>query len=136
MSTRSVVVGFDGSEESMAAVEWAADYASKLELLLTVVVAWHIPTPTAHDTKGFSDADLSAWAEALLVRACDRVSNRHPTLSFEPRSIAGSPGKALVDASETAGLLVVGTQHRLGSISSYCAHYSRCPVVIVRRAVT
>lgn len=46
----------------------------------------------------------------------------------------------LVGESDRAGLLVVGSYgHRniaaalLGSVSEYCAHHARCPVVVIRQ---
>jgi nucleotide-binding universal stress UspA family protein len=45
----------------------------------------------------------------------------------------------LLDASDTADLLVVGsrghggfTEALLGSVSQHCVHHAHCPVVVIR----
>jgi nucleotide-binding universal stress UspA family protein len=50
----------------------------------------------------------------------------------------GRPGGDLVRIAELADMLVVGSRGSgsssellLGSVANYCAHYSRCPVVII-----
>jgi len=95
-------------------------------------VTWHLPTPTAHGRTGFSDADFHTWADEVISTASMRVAERHPSLRIGQRVVEGSPGEALVNSSGEASLLVVGTRRRLGTVSSYCAHYASCPVVIVR----
>jgi nucleotide-binding universal stress UspA family protein len=53
--------------------------------------------------------------------------------------VEGHPAPTLVEASHEADLLVVGCKGYgefagmlLGSVSEYCAHHARCPVVIIR----
>jgi len=128
----SVVVGIDGSNESMAALDWAAEFAARFDHSLAIIVTWHLPTPTAHGRTGFSDADFHTWADEVISTASMRVAERHPSLRIDQRVVEGSPGEALVNSSGEASLLVVGTRRRLGTVSSYCAHYASCPVVIVR----
>jgi nucleotide-binding universal stress UspA family protein len=50
-----------------------------------------------------------------------------------------TPAKALIEASDGADLLVVGSRGLggfkgllLGSVSQQCSHHARCPVTIVR----
>ena len=58
---------------------------------------------------------------------------------IEQRVVEGTASAVLVDESQQADLLVVGSrghggfaQLLLGSVSQQCAHHAACPVVIVR----
>ena len=124
-----VVVGVDGSRESLAALDWAARFAEGFGHDLKVVVAWHHPTP---HVQGMVLSDLEAGANAIARSSEERVRANHPSLNVEGVTAAGAPGNELVSASQDATLLVVGTSRALGSVSSYCAHYAACPIVIVR----
>ncbi len=60
-------------------------------------------------------------------------------LEVEHEAVPGSPSEVLVDASEGASLLVVGSRGEgtlrglvLGSVSTHCAQLAHCPVVVVR----
>lgn len=124
-----VVVGVDGSPDSLAALDWAAVFAESFGLELNVVVAWHVPTLYRSPAP---EADLEAAAGGVARRAVTRVQEDHPGLAVTRDVVNDSPGKALVAASKTAALLVVGTRRELGSVSSFCSHYATCPVTIVR----
>jgi len=124
-----VVVGVDGSQESLAALDWAARFAERFGHDLKVVVAWHHPTP---HVQAMVLPDLEAGANTIARSSQERVRASHPSLKVETVIAAGAPGKELVAASQGATLLVVGTSRTLGSVSSYCAHYAACPVVIIR----
>ena len=57
----------------------------------------------------------------------------------ESRLLEGAPGELLVEASEEAELVVVGTRRHgglasfvLGSVSNSVVHHAHCPVVVVR----
>lgn len=124
-----VVVGLDGSAESLAALDWAADYAQQAGRELAVVVAWHVPTPY---TEVIDVADLEVAADDAVLGGVERACSRHPGLHVAQRVLAGAPGKVLVGEAGAEDVLVVGTRRTLGSVSSYCAHYASCTVVIVR----
>ena len=60
-------------------------------------------------------------------------------ITVERKLENGSPAYALIDASEGADLLVVGSRGHggftgllLGSVSAACVHHAHCPVVVVR----
>jgi nucleotide-binding universal stress UspA family protein len=125
----SVVVGVDGSEESLAALDWAARFAEGFGYDLKVVVAWHHPTP---HIQAKILPDLEAGADAIAQSSQERIRASHPNLKVEAMTAAGAPGKELVGATQRAAMLVVGTSRTLGSVSSYCAHYAACPVAIIR----
>jgi len=128
---KAVVVGVDGSPDSMAALDWAATYAERFGRRLEVVVTWHVPTPHA---AAVPTADLEAAADDIARQAVKRVQDAHAGLGITHHVVSGTPGKALVATSGDAALLVVGTRRMLGSVSSYCSHYATCSVVIVREA--
>lgn len=124
-----VVVGVDGSPDSLRALRWACTYAHALGLGIEVVVAWDVPSLHASVVPA---PDLEAAATTVAEGAARHVHASHPDLPVTQRVVSGPPGKALVAASTDAALLVVGTRRELGSVSSYCSHYATCPVVIVR----
>jgi nucleotide-binding universal stress UspA family protein len=127
-----VVVGVDGSAESLAALEWAADYSGRMGRQLVVLMAWHIPTEHASAVAALQEVDLEVAAGEVLKDSLERVKDRYPGLDVALTVESGAPGKMLVQSSAEAALLVVGTKRTLGTVSSYCAHYATCPVVIVR----
>jgi nucleotide-binding universal stress UspA family protein len=128
-----VVVGVDGSAESLAALDWAAEFSERFGHELRVVVAWHLPTPYLSAVSALREVDLEAAAGDVTNDAVEAVTARRPDLKIVRAVVAGAPGKVLVAESRDAGLLVVGTRRTLGSVSSYCAHHAWCPVVIIRR---
>jgi nucleotide-binding universal stress UspA family protein len=127
-----VVVGVDGSTESLAALQWAAEYCERLGGQLAIVMAWHIPTEHASAVAALQEVDLELAASDVVNNALDQVRTLHSGLEVTQQVVSGSPGKVLVQDSADAALLVVGTKRTLGTVSSYCAHYASCPVVIVR----
>jgi nucleotide-binding universal stress UspA family protein len=53
--------------------------------------------------------------------------------------VEGNAAQVLLDASDGADLLVVGsrghggfTEALLGSVSQHCVHHAHCPVVVIR----
>lgn len=80
-------------------------------------------------------------SEALVAEAIARSSDGSTeAVEIETVLAEGSPGHALIEASESADLLVVGVRGHggfrglmLGSVANQVAHHARCPVVIVPR---
>lgn len=132
-----IVVGVDGSPQSVAAAHWAAQEAVRRGAELVVAHAWvaHVrPAPLA--TK---DSTERGWAERVLREAVDSVRAAHPTLAVTATLIAESPVPALLSAAAEADTLVVGTLGLsraagvlVGSVSLRVAGRAPCPVVLVR----
>lgn len=132
-----IVVGVDGSTEAAAALAWAVDEARLREALLSIVHVFPV-TSIVGATADEYLAQITAEARALL----EGVLEQGPSLeglALEEKLVPGSPSEVLVDASDGAALLVVGSRGRgglrglvLGSVSSQCAQYAHCPVVVVR----
>ena len=135
----AVVVGVDGSPASKDALRWAGDFARQAGAPLEVVSAWHWPVSMVVALPVPQDFDPVAEAESSLKKILAEVLGDDPGLSITTR-VEGRPAAAvLIDASEGARLLVVGSRGHggftgllLGSVSEQCTRYAACPVVVVR----
>jgi len=150
---RPIVVGVDGSDASSAAFRWAVEEARLRFSPLVAVHAWSfIPAQPigdpgllavpAGDIAGQLDAE-SAAARGTLGEAVAAALGDDPGLEIEQRLVEGDPAEALVDASESAELVVVGSHGRsglraalLGSVSRHVATHAACPVVVVKAVPT
>lgn len=137
--TETVAVGVDGSPGSLAALRFAVAEARVRKARLCVILAWTIPI--GGDLPGGMlpelVADFEKEAERELTDCLAGVDTAG--LEVEPVTVEGAAGRALVDASEDATILVVGSRGRggfkgllLGSVSGQCVGHAACPVVVVR----
>jgi nucleotide-binding universal stress UspA family protein len=141
-SNRRVVVGFDGSRESTAALEWAADDAARRGCGLHVVYAFLWPLTGMYlgpSPGGPAEGGLANAARALLDDAARQAREAHPDLDVTTELVVAAPAPVLVEKSRTALLVVVGCRglgafagRLLGSVSAQVAEHARCPVVVIR----
>ena len=141
MAMMPVVVGVDGSEESLRAVEWAALEARRHQAPLRIIAAPALlprmraraqdPETVALLLKGEARRAL----EEAVVRAGEVAAAQH----IETGLLAGPPALAVARSGAEALMLVVGARGLggfaallLGSVSRYAAMQARCPVVVVR----
>jgi nucleotide-binding universal stress UspA family protein len=135
-----IVVGVDDSGASREALCWAADQSLLTGHPLRVLHTWRTNTPVAAPT-GTTDYAL-AWAADARARVTHWVlealgddAARYPwTLEI----VQGAAGPALVSASRTAAMLVLGTSEHTGprpaehgSVGRYCLVHAVPPVVAV-----
>lgn len=143
MNVKPIVVGTDGSEESLRAVEWAAGEAILHAVPLRIVSAALLPpVMTALQIRPDPDhvADLiRAERDLALDAAASRAARVAPGLVIVTDPIAGPPAQAVAETGSGASMLVVGshgagafTALTLGSVSRYAAAHTACPVVVVR----
>ena len=137
-AVETVMVGCDGSPNSMAALRWAVDFAPPGG---TVIVAWvwdTTPLAVGSDAFFFPDAsDLAAERFHHLVdTVADQARLRNVTLDRE--FVRGTPRSALAAQAEKADLVVVGARGHgavgaalLGSVSTWLLHHLHRPVAIV-----
>jgi nucleotide-binding universal stress UspA family protein len=138
-----IVVGVDGSPASDAAVSWAAHDAVMRGVTLTLM---HVQDPIA---RTWSQAkvleEVAGWQEAegrgILANAskiAHDIANDTSQITINGELQFSAPGPTLVDRSEDAELIVVGTDGRgalarglLGSVSSGLVRHARCPVAVI-----
>ena len=147
MSYATIIVGTDGSESSLTAVERAAEVASAAEALLIVVCAYSpmtaregaILTRSLGDTR-FGEVPGTEPAQEALATGAKRAQDAGAT-RVEGKLVEGDPGQALLSVAEerSADLIVVGNRgintlsaRLLGSVPSDVSHRARCDVLIVR----
>jgi nucleotide-binding universal stress UspA family protein len=134
-----IVVGVDGSEQSLQALDWAARQAELTGALLEVVTTWQWPMSFGWAPQVPEGWDPEADARKVLNGAVDPVRRAHPTINLNLQAVEGHPAPALVDASQGADLLVVGSRGHgsfagmlLGSVSEHCVTNAHCPVLVMR----
>ena len=137
---RHIVVGIDGSQSSVATLEWAAQQAEITRSSLEVLITWEWPLIGLGGVSPLpSDYDPARDAAEMLLNAVQRVQGDFPDVVMHPSVREGRPSPILMDAAKRADLLVVGTHGRgelsavlLGSVSEDCVHHAPCPVVLIR----
>jgi nucleotide-binding universal stress UspA family protein len=135
--TPVVIVGVDGSDDSVAAVRWAQQYAVSTGATIRLVTAWEWPQlygAAFASYDGFNPADD---ARAVAEKAAAELSIPGDRVNISV--VEGLAREVLVSAAEGGDLLVVGSHGHttvggllLGSVSAYCVHHATAPVVVVR----
>jgi nucleotide-binding universal stress UspA family protein len=141
---RHLLVGIDGSDDSRAALRWAAALAHRLELPLHALQAWQYP-PTAILPVGGSTLP-GTWRtdeeiETTLRGFIAEVLGDQPAVEVVPHAGHGPAAAALLQtANRHTEQLIVGSRGLggfkgllLGSVSHQLAEFAPCPVSVVRR---
>ncbi|WP_187361528.1 universal stress protein [Phytoactinopolyspora mesophila] len=137
-----IVVGIDGSRDSEAALFWAAKEARLRGDRLVILYAVHTPV-TAVPFGGASvlppTAELKTYGENLLEVATSLVTTEDAPLEVATELVVQPPVPALLAASRTADLVVVGSRGLgavgaafLGSVSTRVASRAACPTIVIR----
>ncbi|MFH8342337.1 universal stress protein [Streptomyces sp. AM6-12] len=135
-----VLVGVDGSEESLRAVDWAAGEAALRGAPLRLVYAslWerYEGSLIAQDVGKPAE---EVMGEDIMNAAGRRARRHHPGLRLTTSVLADEPSFGLVNESSTARLVVLGCRGRnavaellLGSVSLSVAARAHCPVIVLR----
>jgi len=130
-----IVVGVDGSAESVAALRHAAQLAEKFGSTVVAITVWHYPISSTGPMVGWNpDRD----AQSIVAEVSDQVFGPEWPDWYTTEIRPGAPAQVLVDESRSADLLVVGSRGHggftgllLGAVSSQCAEHAACPVLIV-----
>jgi BASS family bile acid:Na+ symporter len=134
----AVIVGYDGSEDSMPALRWAAQEAVGLQRPLRVVLAWGLPTMGFSPVSASADLDHGK-ADSALANAVFLLRSEVSGLTVDGEVVQDKPAQALVDRSADAALVVVGSRAKsrvgrlvLGSVASAVVSHAQAPVAVVR----
>jgi nucleotide-binding universal stress UspA family protein len=139
---RAIGVGFDGSEESEAALSGAVEAARRLGATLRVIRAFDV---SAIMSPAFMDAPGYISAEENLERmARERVDEVVAGLPEDVRAEAvfrvGKPSEVLASQSEELDLLILGSRGYgplravlLGGVSHVVLREASCPVIVLPR---
>ncbi|MGW4717780.1 universal stress protein [Nocardia sp. NPDC004260] len=130
-----IVVGVDGTEVSEPAIEAALHEASARDVPLLALHVWTgVELPSA-------SAELAADTEKQIVLAESLAGwqERFPDVEIRREIVTDRPERCLLERSEGAQLLVVGSRGRggfagmlLGSTSQALLLSVACPIMIVR----
>ncbi|CAH0131435.1 Universal stress protein MT2061 [Arthrobacter sp. Bi26] len=139
---KGVVVGVDGSEESLQAVAFAAKEADLGGDELTVVLAFKKPArwvekqlPSSGLAESMVEEDRIVLAESVAG-----LGDKYPDMTVRQRLETNTePAKALVDIAAAARLLVIGSRGRggfsrtvLGSTAHAVLLQLPCPTIVTR----
>lgn len=134
-----VVVGYDGSERSAAAVRWAAQEAARTASPVLVVHVWGFAgQPSGGAGTSRLGAQVIAGIQEIAEDGARVARQAAPELPVTGTIGHGSPAQVLVDLSEGARLLVLGrrgagwfTEALTGSVTAAVVQRASCPVVVV-----
>ncbi|UFR06269.1 universal stress protein [Streptomyces sp. Go40/10] len=140
MTELPLVVGVDGSEPSLTAVDWAVDEAARRRLPLRLVYAslWERYEGAVPPGEQEPPSE-QVMAEQIVASAAARAQQRSPDVRTVTDILPQSPVDALLQAGQEAFALVTGARGRSalkgllpGSVGPAVAARAHCPVIVVR----
>lgn len=127
-----VVVGVDGSTNSLQAVEWACGVARSHGAGLTAMIV------TPPDPRYDACEDPAVEEAVARLDATIEAASGHGSLDVERRTQTGDPRQVLQQSSAASDLLVVGSRGHsrltgvlLGSVSHHLVNHAECHVTVV-----
>lgn len=143
----TILVGTDGSETALVAVDRAADLAARFEARLVLVSAFHpAPETRVEAERRGAPADI-VWAingkeevDQTLAASKHRAEARGAG-DIVTMAVQGSASDVLLDIAEKvdASVIVVGSvgltgakRFLMGSVPSRVTHYAEVDVLVVR----
>ena len=133
-----VLVGIDGSRASELATAIAFEEASWRGVDLVALHVWSDADMPA--LIGIEESALQSAAEKALAESLAGWNERYPEVTVHRLVEFERPARHLLDKSERAQLVVVGSHGRggfagmlLGSVSTAVAQAARVPVIVARQ---
>jgi nucleotide-binding universal stress UspA family protein len=137
-----IVVGIDGSANSVEALRWAARQAEMSGATLRAVFVWEFPymdvVPATLGATLPPFPEMEAAAHAKLDETIRRAQLPR-SVTVEGVVLEGSPAHVLLQQAEDADLLVVGGRGHggfrgllTGSVATKAVNHSTVPVAVIR----
>lgn len=137
-AAQHLVVGFDGSDNAMEALDWACTFAVPGSTV-DIVGAWEF-TPSLFSGEPFYYPDAAKRARQHFDDQLTNLSGsaQRDDITVNTRFVRGRPRNALATCASEADLLVVGARGRgaigaalLGSVSTWLLHHFDRPIAVV-----
>lgn len=137
---RPLVVGVDGSDGSLSAVDWAVDEAARHGLPLRLVHGslwerYEARTPSV----GLDRPAGQVMADHIVASAAERAGRRNPDVKVSTDVLLADAADALLHQDNNTAALVTGSRGHgelkgllLGSVGLAVAARAHCPVIVVR----
>jgi len=132
VARNGVLVGADGTERSVATVEFAYRQASLHQLPLTIMHCFWDARPGTEEEPVATDVRLE------LAESLAGLAEKYPEVQARTELVRGMADERLVRASQRMDLVVVGAHHGgtlttllYGSIANAVLEHATCPVAIV-----
>ena len=155
-----VLIGYDGSDSAVAAIRGLHRAGLPPDTQVRVISVADVSPPVPRDSAAGMAGATSRWHEAPIVKraqaladesraqaqtlaaeGADLVRSEFPGWKVSHAAFAGSPALALLEPTEEADLLVVGSHGRgavgrvvMGSVSQTVLNHAACSVRVSRTA--
>lgn len=137
-NTRPIVVGVDGSPSSISALLKASQLSRVLDLPMEAVTTYPAAADPSYYFYPIEKSSPEQDAKKTLDTAIASAFGKGPLPAFERVLLEGPPARVLIDRSQEASMLVLGSRGHggfagllLGSVSTACAAHAKCPVLIM-----
>ena len=134
-----VLVGVDGSPASEGAIALAFDEASRRGVRLVALHAWS--DFGVFPILGMAPQDYETRGAEILAERLAGWQQTYPDVPVQRRLVCDKPAHWLIEESQHAQLVVLGSRGRggflgmtLGSVSSALAQSAKAPVIVHRTA--
>jgi nucleotide-binding universal stress UspA family protein len=135
---RIAIVGIDGSDGAVFALQWALDHADHLGAIEPVMTFVNGPFEYGFDAIEGLEETAEPYRSDAVLRLRTFLQAHAPSLVDAGVVIEYRAGPGLVKAAKTAELLVVGARGwsaradlSIGSVGAYCAHHATVPIAVI-----
>jgi nucleotide-binding universal stress UspA family protein len=139
VARNEIVVGVDGSPECEPALGYALEQARLRGATVRAIHAWQLPVHAYAPEVTFDMDEVVRSRQRLVAEKLLAWREKYPDVTLLEQTPCVHPANALIEASSTAELVVVGSRGMgalgslvLGSVSRAVLHHAHSPVAVVR----